>query len=48
VLRLAAADGHSIGGDGGGGLPVSLIAAAVLVLAGIGGGVLVLRGPKER
>jgi hypothetical protein len=45
VRALAAANGHSIGSGGGGagGLPLPLIAAGVLVLAGIGGGVLILR-----
>ena len=32
---------------GGGGLPLPLIAAGVMVLAGIGGGVLVLRGDRK-
>ncbi|HET6173465.1 MAG TPA: hypothetical protein VFD90_12700 [Gaiellales bacterium] len=47
LLALAAADGLKVSGGsggGGGGLPLPLIAAGVMVLAGIGGGVLVLRG----
>lgn len=48
LRALAAADGLKVGGGsssgGGGGLPLPLIAAGVMVLAGIGGGVLVLRG----
>jgi hypothetical protein len=49
LRALAAADGHTLagGGGGGGGLPWPLIAAAVMVLAGIGGGVLVLRGDRK-
>jgi hypothetical protein len=47
LRALAAADGFKVsggsGGGGGGGLPLPLIAAGVMVLAGIGGGVLVLR-----
>jgi hypothetical protein len=46
LRALAAADGVKVGGGssgGGGGLPLPLIAAGVMVLAGIGGGVLVLR-----
>lgn len=46
LRALARADGLKVsGGDGGGGsgLPLPLIAAGVMVLAGIGGGVLVLR-----
>jgi hypothetical protein len=47
LRALAAADGVKVGSGssgGGGGLPLPLIAAGVMVLAGIGGGVLVLRG----
>jgi hypothetical protein len=51
LRALAAADGRKIGsggsGSGGGGLPLPLIAAAVMVLAGIGGGVLILRGDRK-
>jgi hypothetical protein len=49
LRALAAADGHTLasGGGGGGGLPLPLIAAGVMVLAGIGGGVLVLRGDRK-
>ena len=46
LRALAAADGFKVSGGsggGGGGLPLPLIAAGVMVLAGIGGGVLVLR-----
>jgi hypothetical protein len=49
LRALAAADGRKLeSGDGGGGLPLPLIAAGVMVLAGIGGGVLVVRGGKSR
>ena len=46
LRALAAADGHGIssGGGSGGGVPLSLIAAGVMVVAGIGGGVLIVRG----
>jgi hypothetical protein len=46
LRALAKADGRKLAGGGGsgGGVPLPLIAAAVLVLAGIAGGVLVLRG----
>jgi hypothetical protein len=50
LRALAKADGldvSSSGGGGGGGLPLPLIAAGVMVLAGIGGGVLVLRTDKK-
>jgi hypothetical protein len=49
LRALAAADGKKIssGGGGGSGLPLPLIAAGVMVLAGIGGGVLVLRGDRK-
>jgi hypothetical protein len=46
LRALAAAGGFKVsaaGGGGGSGLPLPLIAAGVMVLAGIGGGVLVLR-----
>jgi hypothetical protein len=46
LRALAAADGlkvSSSSGGGGGGLPWPLVAAGVMVLAGVGGGVLVLR-----
>lgn len=48
LRALAAADGRTLsgGGGGGGGLPLPLIAAGVMVLAGIGGGVLVLRSDR--
>jgi hypothetical protein len=49
LRALANADGTSVGsGGGGGGLPLPLIAAGVMVLAGIGGGVLILRGDRKR
>jgi hypothetical protein len=49
LRALAAADGLKVAGagGGGGGLPLPLIAAGVMVLAGIGGGVLVLRGDSK-
>jgi hypothetical protein len=48
LRALAKADGLNVsGGSGGGGLPLPLIAAGVMVLAGIGGGVLVLRTDKK-
>lgn len=49
LIALAKADGRSVssGGGGGSGLPLPLIAAAVMVLAGIGGGVLILRGDRK-
>jgi hypothetical protein len=50
LRALAAADGYKVsggGGGGGGGLPLPLIAAGVMVLAGVGGGVLVLRGDRK-
>jgi hypothetical protein len=50
LRALAKANGLTVsggGGGGGGGLPLPLIAAGVMVLAGIGGGVLVLRGDKK-
>ncbi|HEY3613421.1 MAG TPA: hypothetical protein VGK92_06940 [Gaiellales bacterium] len=49
LRALAKADGKSAGGGsgGGGGLPLPLIAAGVMVLAGVGGGVLILRGDKK-
>jgi hypothetical protein len=50
LLALAAADGHKVGGSsggGGGGLPLPLIAAGVMVLAGIGAGVLVIRSDRK-
>jgi hypothetical protein len=46
MRALAKADGLKVGGSSGGGgssLPLPLIAAGVMVLAGIGGGILVLR-----
>jgi hypothetical protein len=46
LRALATADGHKLGG-GGGGLPLRMIAAAVMLLAGIGGGVRVLRGGRR-
>jgi hypothetical protein len=48
VRALAAADGLTVASSGGGGgLPLPLIAAGVMVLAGIGGGVLVLRNDRK-
>jgi hypothetical protein len=50
LRALAAADGHKLGGrggGGGGGLPWPLIAAGVMVVAGVGGGVLILRGDRK-
>jgi hypothetical protein len=50
LRSLAKADGLNVssgGGGGGGGVPLPLIAAGVMVLAGIGGGVLVLRGDQK-
>jgi hypothetical protein len=49
LRALAAADGIKVAGagGGGGGLPLPLIAAGVMVLAGVGGGVLVLRGDRK-
>ena len=50
LRALAAADGFKVSGGsggGGGGLPLPLIAAGVMVLAGIGGGVLVLRNDSK-
>ena len=50
LRALAAADGKRIssGGGAGGGIPLSLIAAAVMVLAGASGAYLILRGGKPR
>jgi hypothetical protein len=45
LRALATADGRKLGG--GGGLPWRLIAAAAMVLAGIGGAALVLRLPRS-
>jgi hypothetical protein len=49
MRALAKANGINVSGSGGGGggLPLPLIAAGVMVLAGIGGGVLVLRTDKK-
>jgi hypothetical protein len=52
LRALAAADGRKLSGGsgssgGGGSVPLPLIAAGVMVLAGIGGGVLVLRGDRK-
>jgi hypothetical protein len=50
LLALAAADGHKVtggSGGGGGGLPLPLIAAGVMVLAGAGGGMLIVRGNRK-
>jgi hypothetical protein len=50
LLALAAADGHKVGsssGGGGGGLPWAFIAAGVMVVAGAGGGALILRGERK-
>jgi hypothetical protein len=47
LRSLAKADGLTVSSaGGGGGVPLPLIAAGVMVLAGIGGGVLVLRGDQ--
>jgi hypothetical protein len=49
LRALAAADGRKLGGGGGAaGLSLPLIAAAIMVLAGIGGGILVLRGDRKQ
>jgi hypothetical protein len=52
LRALAAADGHKLGGSGGsggsgGGLPWPLIAAGVMLVAGVGGGALILRGDRK-
>ena len=49
LRALAAADGLKVASSGGGGssVPLPLIAAGVMVLAGIGGGVLVLRNDRK-
>jgi hypothetical protein len=48
LRSLAKANGLNVGSSGGGGgVPLPLIAAGVMVLAGIGGGVLVLRGDQK-
>jgi hypothetical protein len=47
LRALAVADGKRIEDGGGGGLPLPLIAAAVMVLAGIGGAALILRGTRK-
>jgi hypothetical protein len=49
LRALAAADGLKVAsaGGGGSGLPLPLIAAGVMVLAGVGGGVLVLRNDRK-
>lgn len=49
LRALAKADGRTLSGSSGngGGLPLPLIAAGVMVIAGIGGGVLVLRGDRK-
>jgi hypothetical protein len=50
LLALAAADGHKLsssGGSSGGGLPWPFIAAGVMIVAGAGGGALILRGDKK-
>ena len=50
LLALAAADGHKVGssgGGGGGGQPWPFIAAGVMVVAGAGGGALILRGDRK-
>jgi hypothetical protein len=44
LRALAAADGKKISGGGSGGLPLPLIAAAVMVAAGVAGAALILRG----
>jgi hypothetical protein len=50
LRALAAANGTKLGGGsggGGGGLPWPFIAAGVMVVAGIGGGTLILRGDRK-
>jgi hypothetical protein len=50
LRALAAADGHKLGGGGGGGgggLPWAFIAVGVMVVAGVGGGTLILRGDRK-
>jgi hypothetical protein len=49
LRALATAVGTKVGasGGGGGGLPWVFIAAGVMVLAGVGGGVLILRGDRR-
>jgi len=49
LRALAKAEGRTVGGGGGGGggLPLPLIAAGIMVVAGIGGGMLVLRGDRK-
>jgi hypothetical protein len=49
LRALAKANGLNVssGGGGGSGVPLPLVAAGVMVLAGIGGGVLVLRSDKK-
>ena len=50
LRALAAADGKKVSGASGGGLdlPLPLIAAAVMVVAGVAGATLILRGNKPR
>jgi len=48
LRALAKADGKKIAGSGGGGgLPLPLIAAGVMVVAGLAGGALILRGNNK-
>ena len=49
LRALAKADGKKISGSGGGGggLPLPLIAAGVMVVAGVAGGALILRGNNK-
>jgi hypothetical protein len=52
LRALAKADGKTLGGGsggggGGGGVPLPLVAAGVMVLAGVAGGVLILRGDRK-
>jgi hypothetical protein len=50
LRALATADGKKVGGGGGGGggaLPWVFIAAGVMLVAGIGGGALILRGDRK-
>jgi hypothetical protein len=51
LRALSAADGHTLatspGGGGGGDLPWPLIAAGAIIVAGIAGGALVLRGDRK-
>ena len=50
LRALAAADGKKVSGASGGGLdlPLPLIAAAIMIVAGVAGATLILRGNKPR